>query len=333
MLNEYHVTEYASKDKIARDVADQEQRHLIVEAQIRNGIPLQIRAMREDRGWTQTALAEKLGTTQNTVSRLENPKTSKPAITTLERIAEAFDVALLVRFAPFSEFVDSVASMSRKSVAVPSYEKENGLSETEEEPAVTETIGSLAGLRNLAQAESGDILIGQAFHGFGLFSDEVFSSIDLNRRSAEVLNHARKNPVTIARNNERFALIRREQAASLVKGLTQMMEVMQLAQGVVALRKNDPDSVPPGVAWIRAFDEEDRLSMLTEVFAACAQASTDDGWEEVEALVHEWYESAIVVETGVLREAMESDPDEQPLTDPSTLVAQEVGEVSAGPEK
>src|SRR5580704_9075423 len=102
----------SSKEKIARDIADPEQRHLIVEAQIRNGIPLQIRAMREDRGWTQAKLAEKLGTTQNTVSRIENPKTSKPSITTLQRIAEAFDVALIVKFAPFSEFIDSTAGMS-----------------------------------------------------------------------------------------------------------------------------------------------------------------------------------------------------------------------------
>lgn len=120
----------SSKAKLSRDVADPEQRHLLVSAQIRTGLPLQIRAMREDRGWTQTTLAEKLGTTQNTVSRLENPKTSKPTITTLKRIAEAFDVALIVKFAPFSELVDSIGGMSPKSVAVPSYEAENKTKES-----------------------------------------------------------------------------------------------------------------------------------------------------------------------------------------------------------
>jgi hypothetical protein len=157
---------------------------------------------------------------------------------------------------------------------------------------------------------------GLAFRGFGLFSDEVFSSTDLNRRSAEVLNHARKNPVTIARNNERFALIRREQAASLVRGLTQMVEVVLLAQGGVALRKNNPDAIPPGVAWMKAFDEEDCLSMLTEVFTACIQASADDAWGDVEELIHQWRESAAAIQSGVLRQAMDSDRDEQPLTDP-----------------
>jgi transcriptional regulator with XRE-family HTH domain len=77
--------------------------------------------MREHRGWTQATLAEKLGTTQNAVSRLENPRTGKPSITTLERIAAIFDVALVVRFAPFSEFSDSLATLSDKSVCVPSY--------------------------------------------------------------------------------------------------------------------------------------------------------------------------------------------------------------------
>jgi transcriptional regulator with XRE-family HTH domain len=80
--------------------------------------------MRDARGWTQSVLAQKLGTTQNAISRLENPRTGKPTVTTLKRIAEVFDVALVVKFAPFSEFVDSISEMSEKSVSVPSYDTE-----------------------------------------------------------------------------------------------------------------------------------------------------------------------------------------------------------------
>ena len=36
------------------------------------GIPLQIRVMREAKGWNQTTLAEKIGTAQNVISRLES---------------------------------------------------------------------------------------------------------------------------------------------------------------------------------------------------------------------------------------------------------------------
>ena len=122
----------SSRQKITKDVADPDQRHYLVEAQIRQGIPLQLRAMREGQGWTQETLAQKLGTTQNAISRLENPRTGKPTITTLERIAQVFDVALVVKFAPFSEFVDSLSGLSETSVSVPSYEEEAREPNTEE---------------------------------------------------------------------------------------------------------------------------------------------------------------------------------------------------------
>jgi transcriptional regulator with XRE-family HTH domain len=106
------------------ELSDPETRHLRVEARIRAGIPLQIRAMREMRGWTQGQLAEKVGTTQNTISRLESPASNAPNVSTLERLAEAFDVGLIVRFAPFSDFFDFNRRMSKDSVAVPSFDAE-----------------------------------------------------------------------------------------------------------------------------------------------------------------------------------------------------------------
>lgn len=121
----------SSRDKLDRDLRDPEQRRLMVSAQIRNGIPLQLRAMREDREWTQAALAMRLGTTQNAVSRLESPKSSAPTIKTLQRIAEVFDVALIVKFAPFSQFIDDLSGLSRTSVAVPSYDNEREEAERE----------------------------------------------------------------------------------------------------------------------------------------------------------------------------------------------------------
>ena len=100
---------------------DEESRHLRNESQINIGIPFQLRAMREMRGWTQHELAEKLGTTQNTISRLESSKAHAPNASTLLRLAAAFDVALLVRFAPFSDFYEFNTRATQKSVAVPNY--------------------------------------------------------------------------------------------------------------------------------------------------------------------------------------------------------------------
>jgi len=65
--------------------------------------------MRERLGWTQSVLAEKLDTNQNAVYRLESPDYGKATLTTLKKVAAAMDVALVVRFVPFSELVDWVS--------------------------------------------------------------------------------------------------------------------------------------------------------------------------------------------------------------------------------
>jgi transcriptional regulator with XRE-family HTH domain len=109
---------------LAVELRDPEIRQHTIESQIKIGIPFQIRAMREHRGWTQEKLAEKIGTTQNTISRLENPKTGKPTITTLLRIANACDVGLLVRFVPFGFYGDVINAMDETHVEVPSYDEE-----------------------------------------------------------------------------------------------------------------------------------------------------------------------------------------------------------------
>lgn len=165
-----------------------------------------------------------------------------------------------------------------------------------------------------------------AFRGFGLFSDEVFSSTDLNRRSAEVLNHASKNPVTISRKDEWFALLRRDQAANLFKGLAQATAVFHIAQGAIAIKKQNPDAVPACVAWMKVFDDDERLTMLSEVFTACVRASEDGDWDNVDCIVHQWRESAMVIQSGVLKEAMDSERDEQPIPDPRQINAEEAAE-------
>jgi hypothetical protein len=77
---------------------------------------------------------------QNNLSRLENPDYGKHTVSSLKRIADALDVALVVRFVPFSQYVDWVSStphldegISPVAMAVPSFEdeEESGQSETE----------------------------------------------------------------------------------------------------------------------------------------------------------------------------------------------------------
>jgi prevent-host-death family protein len=157
---------------------------------------------------------------------------------------------------------------------------------------------------------------------FGLFGDEVYSSTDLNRRSAEVLDHARKRPVTISRNGEQFALLNREQASRLVRASCQFGPIIDLIEGALCVvEKKDP---PTSVAWLKAFDVDDLRKMIREVLAASVSALHQTGdWDVVNSIIHEWHESALVELSGILNKAMNSPPEELPLPDPRLLMEAE----------
>ena len=90
---------------------------------LRTSIATQIKALRESRGWTQAELAERLETSGPVVSLLENPNSKHPpTIQTLLRVAEVFDVALLVRFTSWGK---AVAIMAGAVIPLP-YEQEAG---------------------------------------------------------------------------------------------------------------------------------------------------------------------------------------------------------------
>lgn len=58
-------------------------------------LALEIRALREARGLSQRQLAERVGTTQSAIARLEGGNVS-PSLPTLDKIAEALDAELTV---------------------------------------------------------------------------------------------------------------------------------------------------------------------------------------------------------------------------------------------
>src|SRR5262245_54552070 len=111
--------------KLLNSLRDRAYRALFVETQIEALIPFQIRAMRASRRWTQKELAEKAGMKQGRISVLENPNYEGAVnIKTLLKLAQAFDVGLIVRFAPFSEIADWSTEMKREHHDVPSFTEE-----------------------------------------------------------------------------------------------------------------------------------------------------------------------------------------------------------------
>lgn len=96
-------------------------RHAYVGAHARRGIAHQVRVMRQDRGWSQGDLAKKMGKPQSVVSRIEDPAYGRLTMATLLGVAQAFDVALSVRFVSFAKFVRDTDDISPRALNAPSY--------------------------------------------------------------------------------------------------------------------------------------------------------------------------------------------------------------------
>ena len=104
-------------------LADEEYRREYA-ADVGTGLAFQIRMLREKKGWTQEKLATLTGKQQETISQWENPNYGSYTLNSLKSLAAAFDVALLVKFAPFSELVDWTVHLTPGRLAPKSYEEE-----------------------------------------------------------------------------------------------------------------------------------------------------------------------------------------------------------------
>jgi len=100
---------------------NKEYRDSFVAANISNTISVQIHTMREGRKWTQTELASRCDMRQSRISALEDPECENVEIATLRRVASAFDVALIVRFAPFSQVARLSTSLKSSDFNVADY--------------------------------------------------------------------------------------------------------------------------------------------------------------------------------------------------------------------
>jgi transcriptional regulator with XRE-family HTH domain len=97
-------------------------REAYVADQVRTGIAYQIRALREQRSWNQGKFSEELDKPQSVTSRLENPDYGKLSLKTLLEVASTFDVALLVRFVSFPEFLRQNQDVSAEALQVSSFD-------------------------------------------------------------------------------------------------------------------------------------------------------------------------------------------------------------------
>lgn len=87
--------------------ADDEYRSAYADEYLNTFIPLQIKTIREQRGWTQTELGKRLGNkAQAWICKLEDPNYARFSLATLRGLARAFDCILEVRFRSFKDYSD-----------------------------------------------------------------------------------------------------------------------------------------------------------------------------------------------------------------------------------
>lgn len=122
------------KLNLLRELDDPEYRRGFVEGHAKDTIAFQLRMLRKAMDWEQRDVAEKLGNPklQPMISRYENPDYGKYSITTLLELAAAFDVALAVRFVPFSELVEWDWSATEKTLSPSPYKKDKKLKQLEQ---------------------------------------------------------------------------------------------------------------------------------------------------------------------------------------------------------
>ena len=110
---------------IVNRLKKKEFRDAFVRSHLTHGLAYQIRALRDQRGWTQEELAGKLGLKQQSgVARMEDPSYGRLSIATLLKLSSVFDVALSVRFLSYRKFLLEREDVSPSALSAESFEVE-----------------------------------------------------------------------------------------------------------------------------------------------------------------------------------------------------------------
>jgi transcriptional regulator with XRE-family HTH domain len=136
----------ASKEKLIKKLSNKNYRDAYVEESVKTSMPFQIKALREQRDWSQAILGKQTSMKQNAISRIESAEYGALGINTLLRLASAFDCALLVKFVPFSRLLSEFEDVSSKALEVSAFGEdsfENKTKQYDSSPSVFENTNQI----------------------------------------------------------------------------------------------------------------------------------------------------------------------------------------------
>lgn len=111
-------------ERLKTEWSDKETRQVYCDEFLNASIGTQIKVLREERGLTQAQLAALADMKQPRIAALEDVNYSSWTINVLRRLAEAFDLALTVKFDSFGEKLRDIESFSGETFQRPSFEQD-----------------------------------------------------------------------------------------------------------------------------------------------------------------------------------------------------------------
>jgi hypothetical protein len=96
-------------------------------------------------------------------------------------------------------------------------------------------------------------------------------------------------------------LLSREKLSEIVTEASQAGEVLEILYAAFLMLCGISPAVESPYGWLSAFDADEVQELVTEVLGAYRNASlVAEGWDELEAVIHEWHESAIAIRSDEL---------------------------------
>ncbi|TAG98256.1 MAG: hypothetical protein EAZ18_01190 [Oscillatoriales cyanobacterium] len=150
-----------------------------------------------------------------------------------------------------------------------------------------------------------------------IYGDELITATELNQQPNRVLDLAMEHPVTITRNDQHFALLRRSEMTLWVKAATLSLTVFEVTAAAYRLRLGEAISSANPYHWLTVFDSYELSELIAELEKAYRLAESESGaWNQIEIVIHEWHESAKAISSPELAAAFSDEIDEVLLTPP-----------------
>lgn len=105
-------------ERLTSEFADKEYAHAYVESHAISRIAAQVHVLRKQRRWSQQKLAELSGIAQERISKIENGDFTSLTMSSLNKLARAFDVDVRVAFEAFSAGILDVINLSKEKLEV-----------------------------------------------------------------------------------------------------------------------------------------------------------------------------------------------------------------------